>query len=450
MNVIALAPVVLAGSSVAHASETFDGQTFFFGDLHSHTGVSPDGYASDGGQDEPGVQRHWESVTSACLGTSPDCGAMDSVFDTAIENGLDFMALTDHDDSNAKDFNYLLKLSLERTDIVVIPSVELKYSTPSVAKYGHKNMYVFQDDVAALEGLDLATLAANQTVRDGQCNVDIWTNVAAVNAVYGPSLLWAHHPSANAVQTTDWDCHDETWEPVVEIYSHWGNALTYDALYDPTDKGIDKSVDDADAADATVHAALERGYKLGFVGGTDEHVTRPGGVCQVSGDPAESGHDYGGGLTMVALDEGVALTRAAIYEELTAGRTLVTSGPRIPFQVEWTLARGGGTAGIGEEIDVPTRGATTVTVHVPSGYEAMVTSVRAVGNTTSYTLRKRATEAGSWSRAIANDTIPSWLYVEIEIDGTLYYPDVCEDGGTGASLNDEYLWSSPTWFARGS
>ena len=76
----------------------------------------------------------------------------------------------------------------------------------------------------------------------------------------------------------------------------------------------------------------------------------------------------------------------------------------------------------------------------------MVTSVRAVGNTTSYTLRKRATEAGTWSGAIANDTIPSWLYVEIEIDGTLYYPDGCEDGGAGDSLNDEYLWSSPTWF----
>src|SRR6185503_3127987 len=230
--------------------------------------------------------------------------------------------------------------------------------------------------------------------------------------------LWAHHPAATGVQTTDWDCHDETWEPAVEIYSHWGNALTATASYDPIDSGIDRTKDDVDLEVATVHEALARGYELGFVGGTDEHETRPGEVCQVPGGSAVTGHDYAGGLTIVVLDgddDTVMLTRETIYKAIIARQTLVTSGPPIPFQVVWTLVSGA-TRRIGSDITVRSGGSTTLTVRVPGEYESYVTSVRAVGYDTTYTLSETTT-AGTWSTAIANATIPDWLYTEVRVDG---------------------------------
>ena len=441
---IAFSSILFAaiGSSAANAAESFNGQTFFFGDLHAHTGVSQDAWAADGGLEDDEDHEHWESVSAACPEALGDCGTMEAVFDTAIYNMLDFVALTDHHDSDPEDFDWLLELSLQQTDLLVIPSAELRYQVPKVAQYGHKNIYVFQD--GDLTGLGLADLIANGTVREGHCEEDIWTNVADLSATFGPSLLWAHHPSASAVQTTNWDCHNEEYEPVVEIYSGWGNALTLDASFDPVvDSGEDRTTGDWDAADSTVEEALEMGHRLGFVGGTDRHDTRPGDMCD--GGVDTSSHPYAGGLTMVALDgENAALTRSAIHGELVSRRTFVTSGPQVPVQVAWTLARNAGTRGIGEMIDVPARGYTTLNVSVPSGYEDMVTSVRAVGyGTTSYALTESATMPGTWSLPIANATIPSWLYVEVAIDGAAYYPDGCPDGGTD---DNEFVWSSPTWF----
>ncbi len=147
---LVLAPALFATISAADASETFDGQTFFFGDLHAHTGVSHDAWSADGGAEDEEVHDHWESVSSAC--PVGNCGTMEAVFDTAIDNWLDFVALTDHHDSDEGDFDWLLELSLRREDLIVIPSVELRYQTTGFAHYGHKNMYVFQD--GDLTGLD--------------------------------------------------------------------------------------------------------------------------------------------------------------------------------------------------------------------------------------------------------------------------------------------------------
>jgi hypothetical protein len=179
-------------------------------------------------------------------------------------------------------------------------------------------------------------------------------------------------------------------------------------------------------------------------------------VCHVAGGSAITGHDYAGGLTIVVLDgddDTVELTRAAIYDQITARQTLVTSGPPILFQSRGH-SRSGANRRIGKEITVPSRGSTTLTVRVPGEYEYLVTSVRAVGYDTSYTLSESTTDAGTWSTAIANATIPGWLYAEVKVDGATYYVDHprtdtpdgdCPDGGTDA---DEYLWSSPTWFVH--
>lgn len=427
--------MILSLLLAAHAAETFDGRTYYYGDIHAHTGVSTDGWASDG--PVPCVSSGRDGVV---------CGSIADVFDTARANGIDFLALTDHHNSPEAAYNDLLARVLAENDpgtFVTIPGMEMLYKRTGHS-YGHKNILVFAEDAA---GLDFDALVADRNVRDGYCTTDIWKNAATLTANFGPTLLIAHHPASADVMTTDWYCHSQTYEPVVEVYSGWGNALTLSPDYDPTNLGGgDALTDDPPANASTVHEALETfGLHVGFVGGTDLHDTRPGMTCDRA-TPAMTGHVYGGGLTMIALEDAAAFDRAAIYGEIAARRTFATSGPMIPVAVEWTVD---GAAFVeGEDIEATESGDTWVTVSVPEAYEAAVTAVRAVGYATTLDLTETSPSPGTWtSDAIANADLPAWLYIEVEIDGGAYYGStVCDDGGAD---DGERIWSSPVWFQVG-
>jgi hypothetical protein len=400
----------------AIAAETFAGRTFYFGDLHAHTGISPDGGAFD---------------LKNCMDPTV-CGSMADVFTTAQDNGLDFVAFSDHSTAATAAFNdFLADVIAATTDtFVTIPSVELILEYSGGGDVGHKNAYVFQDDNALLSGLTKARLTG--TVRPVDC-ADVWTNVAALNADFGPSLEFAHHPASGNIMVADWSCHDQTYQPVVEVYSGWGNALDYATDYDPLAMPIE---------DSTVHEALETyGLKVGFVSGTDGHDTRPGLTCTTDTE-WPSTHIYGGGLTMVALDDDADFVRSAIYDEMVARRTLVTTGPLIPAFVQWTTSDGARHE-IGEELRVRGGDSTALSVRIPMGWEGFVTDVEAVGYSDRFSLRERM--PGRWMASIPNDDLPSWLYVEVHIDGAACYGGVgaCADAGAD---DREFVWSSPAWF----
>jgi hypothetical protein len=412
----------------AFGAEDFRGHTFYFGDLHAHTGVSPDASAMEYGNCKSPVV----------------CGAMDELFETARANALDFVALTDHTTSSESEFNDLLDRIRDENSstLVTIPAIELSHRS-TTKMYGHKNLYVFQDDDTKLEDLDFDSLKANIGIKT-DCAVDIWMNAAYLSNTIGPSLLVSHHPTAQAVMTTDWSCHHGGYEPVVEVYSGWGNALTDRPDYDPPDLTSDYTRQDASASSATIDQALESfDMTVGFIAGTDLHDTRPGMTC----DTATGGHGahaYGGGLTMVVLDDSAPLKRSSIYGELVARRTLATTGPRMPVLVEWTTDDGT-VHSIGEQLRVPNSATkTTVTVRVPAAWQGYVTGVEAIGHTAELALTE--TSPGKWELPITNSSIPGWLYVAVEIDGeALYGAGVCEDGGDD---DREFVWSSPTWFYR--
>lgn len=421
--------------AIAHASESFNDRVYYFGDLHAHTGVSNDGWA----------------VETTCVSSGPDgvvCGSIADVFDTAKDNDLDFLALTDHHNSNESSYNTLLGRVNDENDpgtFVTIPAMEMLYKRNSPShSYGHKNYYVFSDDTT---GLDFDALNANKNVRDGYCATDIWANSVTLNTNVGPTLLWAHHPASADVMTTDWYCHNQTYEPVVEVYSGWGNALTLAPDFDPSNLGSgDADAYDAPANAATVEAALETfDLHVGFVGGTDLHDTRPGMTCDRA-TPAMTGHVYGGGLTMISLDDSATFDRGAIYGEIVARRTFATSGPMIPVEVVWTAS--GDPYNVGEDIELDDTDETYVTVSVPSAYEGFVDSVRAVGYGVDYDLTETSPSPGTWtSDAIDNGDLPGWLYIEVAIDGASFYGSYdCDDGGAD---DDEFIWSSPVWFQVG-
>jgi hypothetical protein len=414
-------PAILAVSTT-FAAEDFRGRTFYFGDLHAHTGVSPDAFAMEYGNcNEP-----------------LECGAVEDVFETARANALDFVALTDHTTSDDGEFNELLQRVREENSptLVTIPAIELGVGSTTRA-YGHKNLYVFQDDDSKLDALTFEDLKAYGGIKE-DCSADAYLNAARLHNEVGPTLMFAHHPAAQAVSTTDWSCHNQAFEPVVEVYSGWGNSLEYTPDYDPPDYVDDYSSTDAASSQATVHKALDTfGLTVGFVAGTDLHDTRPGMTCD-----RIYRSNYGGGLTMVVLDDAAPFRRSAIYDELVARRSLATSGPRMPVLVQWTT-KDGAVHSIGEQMRVPTTGATKLSVRVPVAWASYVTDVKAIGSATEIDL-SAGVGAGSWNVSIPNATIPDWLYVTVEIDGAaLYGAGVCDDGGED---DREFVWSSPTWF----
>ena len=413
-------PAILAVST-AFAAEDFRGHTFYFGDLHAHTGVSPDAHAIEYGN----------------CSEAPNCGSVDEVFETARANALDFVALSDHTTSNDREFNDLLqrvRAENSRT-LVTIPAIEIGVGDDT-RNYGHKNLFVFQDDDSKLDSLDFEELKAYRQIYD-DCTADAYMNAARLSELIGPTLFLAHPPAAQAVSTTDWSCHNQAFEPVVEVYSGWGNSLTYAPDYDPVDLDKDDNSIDVSSSQGTVHRALDSfGLTVGFVAGTDLHDTRPGMTC----DRIYRGN-YGGGLTMVALEDSEVFKRSAIYDELVARRSLATTGPRMPVLVEWTM-QNGTVQPIGKQLRVPSIGNTRLSVRVPAAWADYVTGVEAIGSTTEIALSEST--AGTWNVSIPNSTIPDWLYVAVAIDGgALYGEGVCDDGGDD---DREFVWSSPTWF----
>ncbi|HCL29217.1 MAG TPA: hypothetical protein DIC52_12375 [Candidatus Latescibacteria bacterium] len=96
--------------------------------------------------------------------------------------------------------------------------------------------------------------------------------------------------------------HDPALEPVIEITSAWGQF------------------------EWLLEEAIERGYQVGFTGGSDDHKGRPGASY-----PGSSSFGVYGGMTCLFADE---LTRQGVWKALYSRRCYATSGPRILLDVQ--------------------------------------------------------------------------------------------------------------------
>jgi hypothetical protein len=95
--------------------------------------------------------------------------------------------------------------------------------------------------------------------------------------------------------------HDASLEPAIEIASQWGRFEWF------------------------AREALERGMRVAFIGGSDDHSGRPGWSAATLAH-----HGVRGGLTAYLARD---LTRAGIWEALRSRRCYGTSGPRIILDV---------------------------------------------------------------------------------------------------------------------
>jgi hypothetical protein len=420
--------VALAASS-AEASETFGGYDFYRGDPHVHTGVSGDGGSADLGDCGAGT-----------------CGDFATVFADGKAAGLDWMGVCDHTNgvpfpkASSTEYAALHALALaayEPGTFVTIPSAEVWFELSTGGDLGHRTVMLFGEnsDLASLTESDLQPTGVSNIQVDDCQEIADWLD--DMDSTFGDTLAIPHHPAATKPMATDWTCHDDVHSPSVEIYSGHGLSLRDDLGYDDMWSGFAEAglVTTAMDPDGT---ALE----LGFMGGSDSHDTRPGNVCTT--DTKHVNHPYGGGETVIVLDEGATFDRDAVHDAIVDHRTYATTGPLVPVVQVWKS--GGAELGrLGDEVAIPIGQEAEVTLSIAEDWLDYIESVSLVLPDADTDLTPDG--LGNWSLTLGAGDVPYYAYIQVRIDGDSYYAGSCDDGGDDGT---EYLWLSPSWFSEGS
>ena len=154
---------------------------------------------------------------------------------------------------------------------------------------GHHNVYFPVDDQPIRR-------SSHRNIQDKS---DIETDVCSIKELYevyrGKDVILIPHVGGGKA---DLSFHDPELEPAIEISSSHGTFEWF------------------------LNEALERGYKVGFIAGSDGYMGRPGGSY-----PGFNDRRYAkGGLTGIFAEE---LTRKALWKALKSRRCYGTTGTRI-------------------------------------------------------------------------------------------------------------------------
>ncbi len=229
---------------------------------------------------------------------------------------LDVIALTDHDHYGL----LFLDAHEDRWNDIVAATNEFHSPGEFVALlgfewtnwiYGHRHVLYFEE-----HGVVHSSLS-----EEADTPQELWSLLRDE-----PALTITHH-SAGAPVANDWSIPpDPTLEPVAEIMSVHGSSEASDSPLRL--RGF--------LHDHSVRSALDRGYRLGFVGSGDSHDGHPG-LPHLSSSygfrPGGSRRDESVGNGGLAAVQAKELTREAILEAIRERRVYATSGPRILLTV---------------------------------------------------------------------------------------------------------------------
>jgi hypothetical protein len=318
-----------------------------WGDLHNHTNLSHDGC---------------EAPDNLCL-PDADLPAEDA-FARAAAYGLGFAALTDH----AEFTRYLrpdegieiniwermqeLVRAADTTSAFGVLGYEWTSSCTDIeGDYQTSHRTVLVEDVEGCEGWRIPSCHGTGLVTYGAEKYayselepairpsDLLARLQAVPTQEGcaasRTVAFFHHVAQDRPAWVDWGTA-ESWvdgDTVVEIASEHGSSECDTRV---ATEGCDWRLStDHHEDDGSIQYMLQMGHRLGFVGGTDNHMDEPGrvagGAGQVRDLQAAEGapqpwHDqYTNGTVTGAIYTGERFDRAALFDAIEARHTFAAS-----------------------------------------------------------------------------------------------------------------------------
>jgi hypothetical protein len=252
----------------------------FWGDLHAQSE-----YHVMHSQKKDARQSEWSKGIS--------CGRPDDVYQYARDVSLlDFVAITDQGAITGVGWDVLKEKAAE----YYLPKKFVTFNSYEAGSpVGHRNVFYRNGDACSPQDAKKFNYMPEFLYRYYAGRRDV--------------MMIPHH-----VKTwTDWSFYNPELEPVMEIYSCWGQSEN------PSMKLWDKGM----TPGAGAWEALRRGYRLGMIASSDNHVGMPGRSYP---------HDrqvhtpFPGGLAAVWAPE---LTRESIFDAIRARRCYGTTGTRI-------------------------------------------------------------------------------------------------------------------------
>ncbi len=375
----------LAGESNPAVVDRDAGQCrHYWGDLHGHTGIQ---WGRGSGRAYYEYARDVAGLDFCAL-TDPDAGRYTNDNETAYSSLSCYMT-----DEKWKAVQETNRNFYEENKFIPILGYEYHNDAPNPEFGGDRNVY-----------FDSYEQKIRRCVDEGSfCPDQLWQTFRRENI---KAVTIPHHP-AKKVMPGSWDVHDEEFQRLVEIYSSWGNSEC---------EGCERPIiGGAEYEGRSVQEALKRGYRLGFVGGSDTHAGTPGYSHWVFSEDVIS---YRGGLTCVLAKE---LTRESVFEALWNRSVYATTGERILLEFSINEAM------MGQELTISDDAPRNVKVRVAGTGPLDRVEIVSMGHSV-YT-KKVDGSSVEFTYAIDGSLENEWAY---------YYVRVLQK-------NKAMAWSSPIW-----
>ena len=284
---------IITGKSNPSVSRQ-DTKKLFWGDLHCHS---------------------FYHQYNEKLGYGDPCTSPDELFKYAKDvTHLDFVAITDGRGALPDNAGWKVAQQAAIDNYHPGEFVSLKGWEIQFGEDGHRNA-IYRDAIIESQVSDPAFSKASVWESAG----DMGGMLTAFKEYKGRDdvMLIPHHPMV----WMNWERHDPNLDRLVEIYSCWGSSE-----YERNDLWTKASL-----PELSVQYALSKGYKLGFVGGSDSHTGYVG--RSISNADRYRFCCYKAGFTGVYAED---LTREAIFNALRNRQCYATTGIRmiIDFSVD--------------------------------------------------------------------------------------------------------------------
>ena len=358
---------------IAPGAYKYSGEAnIYFGDVHVHTNYSKCGY--------------------------PLNQSMEENARIAKERGHDFIAFADHGEHMTPDswrryFETMDEIQ-ENIGILVLPGFEW-----TSFEYGHRNIY-FSDTKPLPPYFHSKTFEANHPGKLG-----------AFFSRHGMNAFGAAHHPTTIYHRLDPNTISEATEPVVEIYSTWGNSERRFAPMDDCHTTMPGTY---------VCDLLAQGHKLGFIGGGDVHNTLPGD----------------GGLTAVLCP---SLTRKDVFTAIRSRMCYATSGSKILLDFHINGYPMGTVLNVNQytiEQLFPIHVAASVITETPAEKIELIQNGTAVYEKTTREADRCFDMALDYNRLMSPDRLDASNLIHSSNNSRYYYIRITQkDGGTA--------WSSP-------